>query len=128
MPICLNHNMIKKIVFISCVYFIAACNKPAHLPMNKMSKILLKMHLAEGYAQVLPKNEPLTDGKSGSMVLKNEDSLLKYNAMILKEFNITKTDFQQSLQYYKRNPELLDSIYQMVLSDIAILQAENKKK
>lgn len=128
MPICSNNNMIKKIAVISCIFFAVACNKSDHLPMGKMSKILLKMHLAEGYAQVLPKNEPLTDGKSGSMLLKNEDSLLKYNAMILKEFNITKTDFQNSLQYYKRNPELLDSIYQMVLSDIAILQAENKKK
>ena len=98
-----------------------ACSKEKHLSIPVMSKILLKMHLAEGYAMVLPKDENKT-------LFKNEDSLLKYNAMILKEFKITKTDFDNSLQYYKKNPVLLDSIYQIVLSDIAILQANQKKK
>ena len=82
------------------------------------------MHLAEGYTRVIPRLQNLPDG----VTMKQDDSLLKYNAMILKEFNITKTDFQNSLDYYKKRPVLLDSIYQIILADIAILQANNKKK
>ncbi len=79
------------------------------------------MHIAEGYAQALPKKE-------NSTVPKNPDSLLKYHAMILDEYRISKNEFQTSLNYYKKHPDLLDSIYQLVLADVVILQAKNNKK
>lgn len=103
------------------IFFTVSCSKQAPVPMKKMSEILLRMHLAEAYTQVTPRVE-------NGVSIKQEDSLLKFNAMILKEFNITKKEFNYSLDYYKQEPVLLDSIYQVVLSEIAILQAKNKKK
>lgn len=86
-----------------------------------MSKVLLKMHLAESYAQALPK-------KDNSTVHKDPDSLLKYHTIILDEFHISKVTFEKNINYYKKHPDLLDSIYQLVLADVAILQAKNSKK
>lgn len=101
--------------------FVLACQKAEPIPLKKMSEILLKMHIAEGYAQVMPKGE-------NSTAFKNLDSLLMYDSMILKEYKISKQQFQASIQYYKKKPELLDSIYQIMLSEVAVLQAKNNKK
>ena len=116
----LNYSVNKILLLVLSICWLS-CHEKAYLPIGTMSKILLKMHLAEGYAQVLPK-------ELNSTVYKNEDSLLKYDAMILKEFKLSKQDFQYNLNYYKQHPELLDSVYLIILSDIAILQAKNNKK
>ncbi len=99
------------IAFASCI------STPGPIPVPKMTKILLEMHLAESYAQHMPKD-------SGQTSIKNEDSLLVYNAQILKANQITEKDFQNSINWYKTKPELLDSIYQTLLTDIAILQSK----
>lgn len=104
-----------------------ACKKNTNIPVKKMSKILLSMHLAESYTRSIPRSKTIPDS-NGLILFTPEDSLLKYNAMILKEFKISKTEFRNSLDYYKRNPVLLDSIYQMILADIAIMQAKTDKK
>lgn len=98
-----------------------SCKETPPLSLKVMSKVLLKMHLAESYAQALPKKE-------NSTVHKDPDSLLKYHSMVLDEFHISKASFQKNINYYKKHPDLLDSIYQLVLSDVAILQAKNSKK
>ncbi len=104
------------IILIGTLY--TSCNtSPEPIPINKMTKLLLEMHLAEAYAQHMPKD-------SGQTSIKNEDSLLIYNAQILKANNITEKDFQNSINWYKTKPELLDSIYQTMLTDITILQSK----
>lgn len=85
------------------------------------------MHLAESYTKSIPRTQTIPDS-TGVILFTPEDSLLKYNAMILKEFGISKTEFQNSLDHYKKDPVLLDSIYQMILSDIAIMQAKTPTK
>lgn len=85
-----------------------------------MGKILLELHLAEAYAQQLPKD-------SNHLSFKNEDSLIVFHAEILKKQDISEIDFQQSINWYKSRPELLDSIYQGILSEIAIMNSKHNK-
>ena len=84
-----------------------------------MSKILLKMHIAEGYASVLPK-------EVNSNQLKNMDSLIVFDNTILKEFNISKKTFDENINYYKTQPAKLDSIYLIILNEISLLQTKVK--
>ena len=84
-----------------------------------MSKILLKMHIAEGYASVLPK-------EVNSNQLKNMDSLIVFDNTILKEFNISKKTFDENINYYKTQPAKLDSIYLNILNEISLLQTKVK--
>jgi hypothetical protein len=121
-------KMIKIYILLIALFLGSSCKKEAPIPIKKMSKILLKMHLAEGYTRAIPKSQTDTDSIAGTAPYSHNDSLLKYNAMILKEFKITKSEFQKSLDYYKQKPVLLDSIYQIILTDIAVLQANNNIK
>ena len=84
-----------------------------------MSEILLKMHIAEAYASVLPKEE-------NSNQLKNMDSLIVFDNTILKEFNISKKTFDENINYYKTQPAKLDSIYLNILNEISLLQTKVK--
>ncbi len=102
-----------------------SCRKKEPLSLKTMSKVLLKMHLAESYVRSIPRTPKPNDSLAAAVPFMHDDSLLKYNAQILKEFKITKADFTASLDYYKQKPLLLDSIYQIVLSDIAVMQAKH---
>lgn len=94
--------------------------KPAPLSSDRMTDLLLEMHLAEAYAQQLPKD-------SLQVSLKNEDSLLVYNAQILKHYEVSESTFKSSIEWYKAHPDILDSIYQNILTEIAILQSKENK-
>lgn len=84
-----------------------------------MSGVLLDMHLAESYAQQIPGNKGAD--------LKNQDSLLRFNADILRKHRVTEAQFKTSINWYKQRPDLLDSIYQSILSEYIIMQAKVNK-
>ena len=86
-----------------------------------MSILLTEMHIAESYAQYVPKDSLATD-------MKNQDSLKKYIAAILLENNTTEQTFKESIKYYTAHPELMDSVYQQVLSNIAVWQTRISKR
>lgn len=100
--------------------FLACKEKYTPLSHAKMSKILMELHIAESYAQFATKDSNQTS-------YKNEDTLLLYNAQILMNNKISEQEFQKSIDWYKVHPELLDSIYQKILSDIAILTSKHNK-
>ena len=94
--------------------------KPPPISSSRMTELLLQMHLAEAYAQQLPKD-------SLQVSLKNEDSLLVFNARILKHYGVSENDFRNSMEWYKARPDILDSMYQNILTEIAILQSKENK-
>lgn len=108
------------ISLIACLFF--SCNNaPEPLPLETMSKILTEMYVAESYAQFVPKDSTQLDSK-------NQDSIKKYVSAILFENNTNETAFKQSIDWYKSRPELFDSIYQQVLTDLAIWQTKVDRK
>jgi len=101
--------------------FLSCNNEPIPIPIDQLSKILTEMHIAEAYSQYVPKDTSLHE-------ISNKDSLKIYLSSILAENKITEQAFKQSIDWYKSRPELLDSVYQQVLTDIAIWQAKISKK
>ena len=113
-----DHFFRKEYWVVFAICFLAACaEKEEHLPIDKMSKVLLELHVAESYAKQLPSSaHPEQRG--------NEDSLKYFVAAILKENKIAEKEFTQSMDWYAKQPELLDSIYQQILNDVAVWQSK----
>lgn len=108
------------LVFLLLGIALSCRREPEPLSMDKMGHLLLEMHVAESYAQFAPKDS-LNPG------LKNRDSLARYYTLILQENGLTEQQFKQSMDYYKKRPELLDSMYQQILADLLVLQTRINK-
>ena len=106
-----------------CLSFLSCQREQPPVSVEKMSRILTEIHIAESYSQFVP-HDSLVKG-----IRQNQDSLKLYMSAILRENQLSETAFKQSVDWYKSRPDLFDSIYQQVLTNIAILQArENKNK
>ena len=62
-----------------------------------------------------------------TLEIKNTDSLVIFTREIFTKNQVTEMEFLQSLEWYKSKPELLDSMYQNILSEIAILHSKKVK-
>ncbi len=100
--------------------FTACSNEDKILTLPELSQVLLDLHLAEAYAQHLPKDSLQRD-------LKNVDSLNVWDASILKKHHVTEKRVSVSMEWYKSHPELLDSAYQKMLSELTIMAAKVDK-
>lgn len=114
--------MKKALLLFICIYFIAAgCkNKDNHLPSAVMQKVLTDITLAEGYAIFVRD----TLHPAGS---KNYDSLGSYYKDILAHYKVTKEQFNESMDWYKKHPEELDSIYARMQSVITAKSPNTKQ-
>lgn len=104
----------KKVLFLYCILFmLSACKQglPTIAP-KQMSKILTDLHLADAYAQIVPRDSSETS-------IKNHDSLKLYYSRIFKQNQVTEEQFKQNMAWYQEHPDILDSVYQMALSDIS---------
>ena len=109
------------LLFLFSTIIFCSCNeKKDIIPQKKMTQVLLELQLAEALAQHLPKD-------SLARELKNSDSLKHFSAEILANNNVTETAFLQSMEYYKTQPEMLDSMYQTILSEITILHSKKNE-
>jgi hypothetical protein len=114
-------KQIRNLIFLLAFTLLSSCmEKAAPISSARMTELLLEMHLAEAYAQQMPKD-------SLQVSLKNEDSLLVFNARILKQQGVSEEEFRNSMEWYKARPDILDSIYQNILTEIAILQSKENK-
>jgi hypothetical protein len=95
-------------------------NNKGILTQKKMTQVLLELHLAEALAQHIPKDSLQNE-------IKNTDSLVIFTRGIFTKNQVTEKEFLQSLEWYKSKPELLDSMYQNILSEIAILHSKKVK-
>jgi len=82
-----------------------------------MQSVLEDIHLAEAYSVLVSPDSVATNEK-------NYDSLALYCRLIFKHYNITSAEFEQSLDWYKRNPEELDSIYANMIDQIQELETK----
>ncbi len=107
---------------ILAMVLFSCTQEPQPMSMEKMSQILTELYIAESYAQYLPK-----DSVTGKINYQ-EDSLKKFVASVFAENKTDETAFKQSIDWYKSRPELLDSIYQQVLTDLSIWQTKIDQK
>ena len=92
-----------------------------HLPVKTMQKVLLDINIAEAYS-LLEKDSLHRIGN------KNIDSLSQYYNDIFAHYHITHAQFDQSLDWYKNNPDELDSIYAINVQTVTRWQASVFKK
>lgn len=105
--------MKKGFLFYCLLLGLGACKPelPSIAPKN-MSKLLKEIHLADAYAQLVPRDSTETS-------IKNTDSLKAYYSRIFKLHQITEEQFMQNMAWYQEHPDLLDSVYQITLNDIS---------
>ena len=97
---------IRQITIMLALLLTAGCHTEGdHLPPEKMQKVLLDIQLAEVYGSMAGTDSLKHTG------LRNNDSLIVYYHEVLAHHNITLQDFTQSLNWYRRHPDQLDSVY-----------------
>jgi hypothetical protein len=79
-------------------------NNDIHLSPQVMEKVLLDISIAESYSMVVKDSTH----KGGS---KNVDSLAMYYKDIFDHHSITPAQFTESLEWYRKHPDQLDSLY-----------------
>ena len=57
------------------------------------------------------------------MIQYNDKLLLDYQQVFLK-YNISRNDFENTLQYYSENPHLLENIYENILFNLKEEQSQ----
>lgn len=91
------------------------------LDAKKMEAVLTDIYLAEA-------NSTLVNDSAHTIRNRNIDSLAVYYKAILAHHNISKETLIQSVDWYKRNPEDLDTIYARVITDLNRLQSQHPQK
>lgn len=110
-------------LFFYLLLITLACGCKSKMPtisQKEMTSILLDMHIADSYAQILPKSD------SKSIELKNKDSLKKFYSDIFQIHHIKENEFIENLEWYKMNTVMMDSMYQSILADLSLLQVKKK--
>jgi len=98
-----------------------ACNtKPGdqgyHLPPKLMQQVLIDVNLAETYSTMV--KDSLR--RSGA---KDFDSLAVYYRSVFDHYHITPAQFEASIEWYKNNPDKLDTIYTAMTDKVVKLKA-----
>jgi Domain of unknown function (DUF4296) len=87
-----------------------------HMPAEKMRKVLADMHMAEVYSTITGRDSTHKNQE------RNMDSLAHYYKEILAHYSITPEDFNKSADWYRANPDMLDSVYNDMLSRVTAMQ------
>lgn len=110
-------------IVIACCTMCACnhMNSGDHLPRQKMEDIMYDLSLAEAYSTKTPDNIAFGG-------LKNMDSLAGYYKDVLDHYHVTKDEFQKSLEWYKQQPNEIDSIYTHLSARADKVNNEEMKK
>lgn len=119
----LNSLMKYRLLLLVLIVTIGSCKpkEEPHLPAAKMQHILTDIHLAEI-------NSMLVYDSTHQARNRNIDSLAVYYNDIFAHYKTNKEEFSKSLDWYKTNPEELDSVYARIITDLSIMSGESEKK
>lgn len=116
--------MIKKLSLF-LLLFSVACKElrkqEEHLPIEKMKAIMLDLTIAESYSGII-------SDSTHRVGVKNADSLAAFYKAVFAHHNITRESYEQSLTWYKGNPEAMDSIFSALIPVVTALHDSTKKK
>jgi hypothetical protein len=119
--------MFQKITLIIACVFLFSCSEkkplsipPTILPKEKMVEVMVDIHLLEASINLsISYADKITPGNPNPTP----------NFDILTKNKITKKQYDDSFDFYTQHPELLNEVYEQVLSDLSKMQAQvtNKK-
>ncbi len=108
-----------RILYLVLVCF-ASCKAPKEkppIPFGKMKEVMFDLHLAETYSQGL-------GDTTGNKFDKNYDSLAVFYASVLKHHEISFEAFNEALDWYRKRPSQMDSLYAAILNELNTLKAK----
>ena len=82
-----------------------------------MVAVLKDINIAESYSAIV-KDSLHNPG------MKNTDSLAQFYREIFAHYHITEEEFNASMDWYKSNPESLDSLYTKIIPEIGIMETK----
>lgn len=108
---------------IFCFILISCSSKDGSnvIPSEKMEQILIDMHYADTYSAMAID----TLHAIGS---KNNDSLAIFYKSILEHHKVSFEEFNESIKWYKLNPEQLDSVYAAMIPQLSKMESANPIK
>ena len=103
------------LLLLICLSISTSCSNNGTIPEKDMVKILAKMHLIDGTLSL-----PNSTGATNRFI---SDSIDYYGKMI-ESYGYTTEQFSKSYYYYLGKPDLLDGIYDKIITK---LEVENKR-
>lgn len=103
------------LVFIGCTHRPEVVIPKEILQHDQMVALMVDVHIMESALSI-----NMNQGSN------SPDSLAYFN--VFKKNNTTKKQYEASLTFYTQHPELLNKIYDDVITDISKKQAETVKK
>ena len=102
-----------KNIYFLFLLILFSCSEKQNTDENIISKekftnILEKIHLVESEFQLNKINN----------TERYKNKLSSDYQEIFSEYNVSKTDFENTLQYYSERPELLENMYEEILSNL----------
>lgn len=112
----------KNIIIVFTIFFISSCtfiggSKNKVVDDEKFIDVLVDMHFADAVLSI-----------KGFSIKKDSATINMYYDDILKKHNISRKQFDKTLEYYSKNATEYDKIYEQVLEKLKIMSSENKEK
>jgi hypothetical protein len=111
----------KILLLILAIPFVISCNSKSgsgtYMSPKMMQQVLLDVNFAEAYSSIVKDSTH----RVGS---KNYDSLAVYYKAIFRHYSITEDQFKQSLDWYKANPDKLDTMCNNLVNKVIALQTK----
>lgn len=103
------------LAIILCLFTLSinACKEntlqDAPIPIDTMTMVLSDLHIAEGYSLGLGDNVK-------NKFDKNYDSLTDFYSSVLKHYHLSYNKFDEAMEWYKRHPAFVDTLYANIQS------------
>ncbi|RYD55831.1 MAG: DUF4296 domain-containing protein [Sphingobacteriales bacterium] len=107
-------------LLLALPFLLLACQQrqeESPMPKDKMEQLVVDLHMAEVYSSI---------GRDStySVSAKKMDSLAVYYNDVLRHHNITQDQFNEIVNWYKVNPQELDSVYAKVIPRLTEMEAK----
>jgi hypothetical protein len=110
--------MIMRYLFWAVPFLLLSCQQKEQPPISKekMVDLVMDLHLAEVYSSI-------ARDSVYSVSAKKMDSLAGYYKDVLHHHNISQDQYAAIVNWYKINPQELDSVYAKVIPRLSELEA-----
>jgi len=119
-------------LYIFMLICLFACQKrPVKIPekvlnQNEMTSLLTDLHLAQSALSSIPLSDTIANPHDTIHSPKSY-SMDDYILFILKQHDIDTATFKRSIKFYGERPELLEEVYDSVITNLNRLQSETEK-
>jgi len=108
------------LMLLSCTSKIEKITPPPDnlIPQNTMVEIIVDLHLMDGVLQ--------SSQKRGDREMESKKYYL-YKS-ILEKYDITREQFESSMEYYQQDLETIDAIYADVVTELSKMKSETENE